>query len=424
MLLIKITWSSSNTNVASVVNGVVNGVSEGTATITARTNNGKVATCTINVSKNEDPIVYVTGVTVVPQNRTMYIGATYKMEYTIKPDNATNKGIIWSSSSPKVARIDSNGIVTALSEGKTIITGQSADGKKKGYSVITVIAKPSSSSKSSSKSSSTTVKPSSSQTKTPTININENNISILKGQTHKLTAVISGSSANIIWSSSDENVVTVKDGNVTALSEGKATITAKISGTTISDKCEVEVIKEENSGIEFADKEIVVYLHQKKNVELIVHPTDMEIKTKEYRIENKEIISVTDDTITGLKLGTTRLKVKVNDKYDAEILVKVEQEPMTLVISEYNIDFNENVYSYELEIDKEKELVIKSNKEITIEGNSNLKNKSVIKITNTETGKIYEITIKKHNGPNYYFIGLIIILSVICASVFIKKKKN
>ena len=44
-----VTWSSSNNSVATVSNGVVTAVSAGTATITAKTSNGKTAICTITV---------------------------------------------------------------------------------------------------------------------------------------------------------------------------------------------------------------------------------------------------------------------------------------------------------------------------------------------------------------------------------------
>ena len=51
-----VTWTSSNTSVATVSNsGVVTGVAEGTATITAKSNNGKTATATITVvGKGDD----------------------------------------------------------------------------------------------------------------------------------------------------------------------------------------------------------------------------------------------------------------------------------------------------------------------------------------------------------------------------------
>lgn len=45
-------WSSSNTKIATVSGGKVKGVKAGTATITAKSNNGKTATCKITVTTN------------------------------------------------------------------------------------------------------------------------------------------------------------------------------------------------------------------------------------------------------------------------------------------------------------------------------------------------------------------------------------
>lgn len=53
-----ITWTSSNNNIATVSNGKVTAKAVGTATITAKSSNGKVATCTIKV-QNVNKIHYV-----------------------------------------------------------------------------------------------------------------------------------------------------------------------------------------------------------------------------------------------------------------------------------------------------------------------------------------------------------------------------
>ncbi len=49
----RMTWTSSNDNVATVEYGVVTGVGKGTATITGTTKNGKSATCVVTVSGND-----------------------------------------------------------------------------------------------------------------------------------------------------------------------------------------------------------------------------------------------------------------------------------------------------------------------------------------------------------------------------------
>jgi hypothetical protein len=57
---------------------------------------------------------------------------------TIYPDNATNQNGVWSSSDDGIATVDSNGIVTAVSEGSVIITFTTSDGGFTDTSEITV----------------------------------------------------------------------------------------------------------------------------------------------------------------------------------------------------------------------------------------------------------------------------------------------
>ena len=45
----------------------------------------------------------------------------------MKPDNATNKTVIWSSSNASVASVDANGTVTAVAEGSATITAKAGD---------------------------------------------------------------------------------------------------------------------------------------------------------------------------------------------------------------------------------------------------------------------------------------------------------
>ncbi len=48
-----ITWSSNNTSVASINNGLVTAIDQGTATITVKTSNGKTAICNVTVNSNK-----------------------------------------------------------------------------------------------------------------------------------------------------------------------------------------------------------------------------------------------------------------------------------------------------------------------------------------------------------------------------------
>ena len=130
------TWSSSNTNVATVTSGgVVTAKNYGTATIyaTAQDGSGKNGFCLVTVP------VPVSSVTVCPTETTLFVGETYTPTAIVYPDDATNKTVIWCSSNPAVATVDSNtGLVTARKAGTVVITATSADGVHSGSLQVTV----------------------------------------------------------------------------------------------------------------------------------------------------------------------------------------------------------------------------------------------------------------------------------------------
>ena len=123
-----VSWSSSNEAVATVsADGTVTAKSAGTAVITATTENGKTASCTITVEKKLIPI---TEVYLDKSSATLTEGDTATLTATVLPENTTySKDVSWSSNNREVAAVDANGTVTAKSVGTTIITATSENGK-------------------------------------------------------------------------------------------------------------------------------------------------------------------------------------------------------------------------------------------------------------------------------------------------------
>ena len=123
-----VSWSSSNEAVATVsAAGTVTAKSAGTAVITATTENGKTASCTITVEKKLIPI---TEVYLDKSSATLTEGDTATLTATVLPENTTySKDVSWSSNNSEVAAVDANGTVTAKSVGTTIITATSENGK-------------------------------------------------------------------------------------------------------------------------------------------------------------------------------------------------------------------------------------------------------------------------------------------------------
>lgn len=122
-----VTWSSSNTSVATVNNGIITGKSAGTAIITVKTSNGKKAVCTVQVNK---AVVPVTEVIINGSGTTsIEVGDTCVLSTTVYPSNATDKSVTWSSSDTNVAIVSSSGSVKGVAAGTCIITAKSANGK-------------------------------------------------------------------------------------------------------------------------------------------------------------------------------------------------------------------------------------------------------------------------------------------------------
>lgn len=114
-----VTWSSSNTSVASVRNGVVSGLKAGTATITAKAASGTTATCKITVTEvySNNKISLNQSSATVNRTRTLYLKGS-----------ASGK-ITWSSSDTSIATV-SDGFVATKEVGKVAITAKDSSGNK------------------------------------------------------------------------------------------------------------------------------------------------------------------------------------------------------------------------------------------------------------------------------------------------------
>lgn len=141
-----VTWVSSNTEVATVENGVVTAVAEGEATITVTTVDGnKTATCTVTVS----PAPVDATAIAIKSETTLAVGRAETLTATLTPSNATST-IAWVSSDENKATVDVNGKVTAVAVGEATITafvdanenGVLDDGEVSATCAVTVVEAP------------------------------------------------------------------------------------------------------------------------------------------------------------------------------------------------------------------------------------------------------------------------------------------
>ena len=215
-----VTWTSSDTEVATVEEGKVTAVKAGTATITVKTEDGdKTAACEVTVKENGYP---VESVSLDKTSMELTEGDEATLTATVTPDNASNKNVTWSSSNTEVATVE-NGKVTAVKAGTAIITVRTDDGDKTATCEVTVKEK---------------VFP------VESVSLDKTSMELTEGDEATLTATIApGNASNktVTWISSNPEVASVENGKVTAIKVGTTTITVKTEDGDKTATCEVTV---------------------------------------------------------------------------------------------------------------------------------------------------------------------------------------
>lgn len=84
--------------------------------------------------------VAVTAIAVDSATASIKVEETHQIKVTFNPDNATNKGLIFTSADEDTATVSANGLVTGVAAGEVVITVKSEDGKKSKTVTVTVTA--------------------------------------------------------------------------------------------------------------------------------------------------------------------------------------------------------------------------------------------------------------------------------------------
>ncbi|MCH5249931.1 MAG: InlB B-repeat-containing protein [Lachnospiraceae bacterium] len=84
-----------------------------------------------NLDTSVSEPVAVKSVELQPSSLVLSAGETSKLTYTVKPNNAKDKSVNFSSSNEEVATVDSEGVVTAIKSGTAVITVTTNDGGHK-----------------------------------------------------------------------------------------------------------------------------------------------------------------------------------------------------------------------------------------------------------------------------------------------------
>lgn len=284
-----ITWSSTDTSVATVTQGgKVTAVAAGSTLIFAKDASGNSAYCKVTVVES------VEGIKLNFNKKTLKKGNSFKLKATFTPTTATNKSITWSSSNKSVASVSKDGMVKGVKGGVAIITAKSVDGKHVDTCIVTV------------------------KESVTKIVLNKTSYKLGKGKSYTLKASVKNSTASnktVKWKSSNTKVATVNSkGKVTGKSIGYATITATATdGSKVSASCEIRVVNQVTS-IKLNKSAVTLVEGRFTKLKATISPKSATYKTAKWSSSDTSVARVNSDgTITALKEGTATITAAAKD---------------------------------------------------------------------------------------------------------------
>lgn len=193
-----IVYKSSDAKVATVSQkGVIKGITPGKAVITiSSADNPKVkATVTVNVG------YIIKSVSVSKKTLKLVPGKNATLKAGVSPSN-TKYGVTWSSSNTSVATVNQNGVVTAVSNGKAVITVTSNENPNAKASCSVTVGKE--------------------KIDVENIEISGGNV-VAQGETITLSAVLkpNGAEGTISWSIADTSIATISSSGNSVKVKGK-----------------------------------------------------------------------------------------------------------------------------------------------------------------------------------------------------------
>lgn len=178
--------------------------------ITVKRAKDEVIDVTADTEKSENilqepQVIPLESITLSETNIELKIGESNQITAVALPEEATYKEILWESSNNKIATVE-NGLIKAIKDGSAIITAYNKENDIKVE--CKVVVKP---------------------IEVQSVSLDETSVKLGVGQNYILLSSIEPSNATykeIVWSSSNSNVATVKNGQIKAVGEGTVVITA------------------------------------------------------------------------------------------------------------------------------------------------------------------------------------------------------
>lgn len=323
-----VSWTSSNSDVASVTDGVVTGLKPGNTRITVKTEDGGLtSSCQITVQSST---VRVQSVSLNSTSATMDVGGTMTLTAKVLPEDATNKRVSWETGNSSVATVGNNGLVTAVGAGSTNITVTTDDG---GYTATCAI---------------TVNEP---IIHVQSVSLRSETTTLLVGETMGIDAIVlpeNASNKKLSWSSDNKSVAQVNDkGVVSGIEAGSAMITATTEDGGLSASISVTV---ENpvvpvSGIYLNTPQENIVVDGTLSLIATVVPENATNKSVKWKSDNSSVAKVDNGVVSAMAVGTANISAETEDGgYIASCQVTVTQKEIPVESISIDYDGPTNIY--------------------------------------------------------------------------------
>lgn len=243
--------------------------------------------CTVNIDK-----------IIIENIPTLNVGDTYKITYSVEPDNTTDKTVSFETSDKNIATVDDQGIIKALAPGEVEISvvpkndkkGSTTDTKSK--IIITIIQ--------------------------PVESINcKSEMTIAVGSNQSIDAKVlpeNSSDKHLIYKSSDESVIKIdENGIITGLKNGNATVTIT-SRNGVTTECKI-TIKQPVTSVKLNKAKLNLTVNETETIKPTFIPKDSDLNTEiTFSSSNNSVVTVnTSGKITAVSPGNATITATVKD---------------------------------------------------------------------------------------------------------------
>lgn len=301
----------------------VTGHREGTYTVQAKMeHNGmiKTASCIVTVKTQ------VTDVTITPTVLNLNVGDTANLSVTVGPNSAYNKNVVWVSSDSDVVSVDTENataygaIVTAKKGGIATVTVVSvSDGTK--YATCTIYVR----------EAVTGIKLSESSV-TVNMNIIPEYVLIATVLPENTTGLSDGVNRTVIWSSTDENVLTVdQTGKVKFIAPGNAAVVAQTEDGGFTAYCNftVSVPVEE---VRITSEDLILNVGDEVALTAEVLPLTASNRTVEWSTTDTNVVTIdSNGTLKAVNAGHAAVFCRSLDNGAEDYINVYVRQPVSTV---------------------------------------------------------------------------------------------